>query len=109
MKIFKLAILIFLLTLTTQAVTFAAPIPLRGIVEGFYGRAWTFDERADIMNFCRQHNLNAYIYAPKDDPYHREKWRTPYPTEKLDELKKLVEISKQNGVKFIFAISPGLD
>ena len=109
MKIFKFAVLVLLTMLTGQAVTFASPIPLRGIVEGFYGRTWTFDERADMMKFCRQHNLNAYIYAPKDDPYHREKWRTPYPTEKFNELKKLVEISKQNGVKFIFAISPGLD
>lgn len=109
MKIFKLALLIFMMTISTQAVTFASPIPLRGIVEGFYGKAWTFDERAGMMSFCRQHNLNAYIYAPKDDPYHRDKWRLSYPPGKFDELKKLVEISKQNGVKFIFAISPGLD
>lgn len=87
----------------------AAPIPLRGVVEGFYGTPWTFEDRADIINFCRQHNLNAYIYAPKDDLYHRDKWRVPYPAEKLAELKKLVDISKQNGVRFIFAVSPGLD
>ena len=53
--------------------------------------------------------MNAYIYAPKDDLYHREKWRIPYPADKLSELKNLVDISKQNGVRFIFAISPGLD
>lgn len=87
----------------------AAPIPLRGVIEGFYGTPWTFEDRADIINFCRQNNLNAYIYAPKDDLYHRDKWRVPYPTEKLAELKKLVDISKQNGVRFIFAVSPGLD
>ena len=87
----------------------AAPIPLRGIVEGFYGQPWTNENRLDIMNFCCRHNLNAYIYAPKDDPYHRDKWRVPYPSEKISELKNLVEVAKQNGVRFIFAISPGLD
>ena len=92
-----------------SSTTFAAPIPLRGIVEGFYGKEWTFENRADLMNFCRLHNLNAYIYAPKDDPYHRDKWRVPYPTEKMAELEKLVSTAKQNGVRFIFAISPGLD
>ena len=54
------------------------------------------------MQFCRQHNLNAYIYAPKDDPYHREKWRVAYPTEKVAELEKLVATAKENGVRFIF-------
>ena len=53
--------------------SFAAPIPLRGIVEGFYGRNWTAAEREDMMTFCRENKFNAYIYAPKDDLYHREK------------------------------------
>ena len=87
----------------------AVPIPLRGVVEGFYGTPWTFEDRADIIDFCRQNNLNAYIYAPKDDPYHRDKWRTPYPADKLDELARLVAVAKKNNVRFIFAVSPGLD
>ena len=46
-----------------------SPIQLRGIVEGFYGTPWTYEDRADLINFCGQQNLNAYIYAPKDDPF----------------------------------------
>ena len=87
----------------------AVPIPLRGVVEGFYGTPWTFEDRADIIEFCRQNNLYSYIYAPKDDPYHRDKWRKPYPAEKLAEMSRLVEIAKENKVRFIFAVSPGLD
>ena len=87
----------------------AIPIPLRGVVEGFYGTPWTFDDRADIIDFCRRNNLNSYIYAPKDDPYHREQWRKPYPADKLAELKQLVAVAKKNNVRFIFAVSPGLD
>lgn len=109
MKILKFALLILMMTFFCQTVTFAAPIPIRGVVEGFYGRTWTFEERADMINFCRRHNLNAYIYAPKDDLYHRNKWREPYPDKKFSELKNLVETSKKNGVRFIFAVSPGLD
>ncbi len=104
----KLAPIVFSLMLFSST-SFAAPVPLRGIVEGFYGETWNFETRTDMMNFCRNHNLNAYIYAPKDDPYHRDKWRVPYPTEKMHELKNLVAIAKQNGVRFIFAISPGKD
>ena len=109
MKIFKLVILAMLMTISTQATTFAAPIPLRGVIEGFYGTPWTFEQREDLMIFCRRHNLNAYIYAPKDDLYHRDKWREPYPAEKFSELKTLVSAAKSNGVRFIFAVSPGQD
>lgn len=109
MKIFKSAILTMLMTIFTSATIFAEPIPLRGVVEGFYGNQWTFEQREDLMKFSRSHNLNSYIYAPKDDIFHRNKWREPYPTEKISELQKLVEVAKSNGVRFIFAVSPGLD
>ena len=102
------ALTIFLAMIFSAAAQ-AEPIPLRGVIEGFYGTPWTFDERVDIIDFCRRNNLNAYVYAPKDDPYHREKWRTPYPAGKLDELRELVAAAKTNNVRFIFAVSPGLD
>ena len=107
MKKFLIALMLisFFLGSSAQAI----PIPLRGVVEGFYGTPWTFEDRADIIDFCRQSNLNSYIYAPKDDPYHREKWRKPYPADKLAEMKNLVDVAKENDVRFIFAVSPGLD
>ena len=87
----------------------AAPIPLRGIIEGFYGTPWSQADRLDMMRFCHQEGLNAYIYAPKDDPYHRAKWREPYPQEKLAELRTLINEAHKQQVRFIFAVSPGLD
>jgi len=108
-KFLTFLILVMMMTFATQSTTFAEPIPLRGVIEGFYGTPWTFSDRADLMTFCRENKLNAYIYAPKDDPYHREKWREPYPAEKISELKNLVATAKANGVRFIFAVSPGLD
>ena len=105
----KFFILLTLSVLLMSVSVEAVPIPLRGVVEGFYGTPWTFEDRADIIDFCRQSNLNSYIYAPKDDPYHRDKWRMPYPAEKLAEMQRLVAVAKENKVRFIFAISPGLD
>ena len=105
----KFFILLTLAVLLMSVSVEAVPIPLRGVVEGFYGTPWTFEDRADIIDFCRQSNLNSYIYAPKDDPYHRDKWRMPYPAEKLAEMQRLVAVAKENKVRFIFAISPGLD
>ncbi|MCI6284739.1 beta-N-acetylglucosaminidase domain-containing protein [Selenomonas sp.] len=86
----------------------AAPVPMRGVIEGFYGTPWTEAERLDIIAFCKEHGFNAYVYAPKDDLYHRERWREPYPKEELDDLAKLIAAAKADGVRFVFAVSPGL-
>ncbi|MER2139540.1 MAG: beta-N-acetylglucosaminidase domain-containing protein, partial [Succiniclasticum sp.] len=104
----KILAVIFLLVLFSGT-ALAASIPLRGVVEGFYGKEWTAGERADVLGFCHSNNLNAYIYAPKDDPYHRMKWREPYPAGKLAALGNLVAVAQKNNVRFIFAVSPGLD
>ena len=111
MRLMKIILGILLLTalFAIPKMTLAEPIPIRGIVEGFYGTPWTQENRIDMIKFCGSHNLNAYIYAPKDDPYHRAKWREPYPKDKLEELSVLIQTAKENQVKFIFAVSPGLD
>ena len=48
-------------------------VSARGIIEGFYGTTWTHKDRLDQIKFYGKNKLNTYIYAPKDDPYHREK------------------------------------
>lgn len=80
-----------------------------GIVEGFYGRPWTEEERRSMLHFLGEKGMNLYVYAPKDDPYHREKWREPYPTEELLALKRLAAEAHAAGVEIVFAVSPGLD
>ncbi|MBI2990565.1 MAG: beta-N-acetylglucosaminidase domain-containing protein, partial [Deltaproteobacteria bacterium] len=51
----------------------------RGIVEGFFGPPWSMAHRAAIFEFGARRGMNTYLYAPKDDPYHRERWKEPYP------------------------------
>ncbi|WP_220448061.1 beta-N-acetylhexosaminidase family protein [Nonomuraea diastatica] len=83
-------------------------MPLRGTIEGFYGAPWTHAERLDQMDFYGDVKANTYIYAPKDDPYHRDRWRDPYPADKLAELGELVARADANHVRFTFALSPGV-
>lgn len=82
-------------------------MPLRGTIEGFYGEPWTHAERLDQLAFYGDVKANTYVYAPKDDPYHREKWREDYPADKLAELAELVGTATANHVRFTFALSPG--
>ena len=62
-------------------------MPHRGTIEGFYGSPWTAEERLDQLAFYGRYKLNTYVYAPKDDPYHRDRWREPYPPDALAQLR----------------------
>jgi hyaluronoglucosaminidase len=79
--------------------------PIAGIIEGFYGKPWSWDERANVMRWCHERGMTDYIYAPKDDPKHRERWREPYGTGKLDGFARLVA---EKTLRVGFGISPGL-
>ncbi|MEH7009827.1 beta-N-acetylglucosaminidase domain-containing protein [Neobacillus niacini] len=82
-------------------------MPIRGSIEGFYGPPWTHEDRLSQLEFYGENKLNTYIYAPKDDPYHRENWRDPYPEEELARITDLIDKAKENHVKFTFSLSPG--
>lgn len=84
-------------------------VPFRGVVEGFYGTPWSKEARLSQLEFYGKHKMNVYIFGPKDDPYHREKWRLPYPEEEARGLKELVDKAHENGVQFYWAIHPGGD
>lgn len=81
---------------------------IRGVIEGFYGPPWTHAERLDLIEFCGREGLNTWVHAPKDDPYHRELWRAPYPDEELERLAELARRAERHGVEFVWAIAPGL-
>lgn len=78
----------------------------RGLIEGYYGIPWTYQERKDLMIFASKYKSNVFIYAPKDDPYHREKWKELYPKEKLEKLKDLVQTGIDYSINFVWTIAP---
>ena len=79
------------------------------MVEGFYGTPWTLDARSDVVDFMAALGMNAYVYAPKDDPFHRKRWREPYPDDLAAGLLATAERARSQGVRFGYAVSPGLD
>lgn len=48
-----------------------ANVVTRGFIEGYYGNPWSVEDRSDLMTYGGYYKLNAYFYAPKDDPKHR--------------------------------------
>ncbi len=80
----------------------------RGYIEGFYGPTWEHEKRLSVMKLMARYGMNTYFYAPKDDIYHREKWREFYPESELNSLKILVDYAKDNYFNFNWCIGPGL-
>lgn len=80
----------------------------RGYIEGFYGPTWENGKRISVMKLMSKYGMNTFFYAPKDDLYHREKWRDLYPETELNNLKKLFETACENELDFHWAIGPGL-
>lgn len=85
-------------------------LPNRGVVEGFYGTPWSHQVRVSLIDFYGRFKMNAYIYGPKDDPYHSSpNWRLPYPEDEAAGIRDLVEACRRNRVDFVWAIHPGQD
>ena len=81
----------------------------RGVIEGFYGNPWSHKDRLRQFDFYGQYKMNTYVFGPKDDPYHRARWREPYPADEAAKLKELVDAAHKNKVKFVWAIHPAGD
>src|SRR5689334_24241753 len=79
----------------------------RGIVEGFFGPPWSMRQRGAMFAFGAARGMNTYLYAPKDDPYHREKWQLPYPRERWTEMARLIGLAKRRGIDFVYGFHPG--
>ncbi|XP_008434184.1 protein O-GlcNAcase [Poecilia reticulata] len=82
---------------------------LCGVVEGFYGRPWSMDQRKVLFQWMQLWGLNTYLYGPKDDLKHRLLWREVYSPEEEAQLRTLIVEAQSRGLRFVYALSPGQD
>lgn len=80
-----------------------------GYIEGYYGKLLNWHERKRIIKKLKEINFSYYLYAPKEDVFHRRNWRENYPRTWLDKFQKLCTYAKKNNVSIIAGISPGID
>src|SRR4051812_6045041 len=69
----------------------------RGVIQGSYGPVFTPAQRIRLLHFMSKHGFNAYLNAPKDDPYQRDRWREPYPPDEQAELSREVALARKLG------------
>ncbi len=82
---------------------------VRGVIEGFYGPPWSLAARCRAVETLAAHGMNAYVYAPKSDPKHRDRWREPYDHAERRQLEALATHCAAHATSLGFALSPGLD
>jgi hypothetical protein len=80
--------------------------PYAGVIEGFFGREWSWEERADQARFLARNRFDFYIYAPKADRFLRHAWSEDWPEETWRRLHELRETYRQQGVAFGIGLSP---
>jgi hypothetical protein len=79
---------------------------LSGIVEGFYGREWSWELRRDYASFLHTLGLNTYLYCPKSDPFLRKRWRENWPENTRRSLGQLGEAYRQRDLWWGVGLSP---
>ncbi|MEK9962622.1 MAG: beta-N-acetylglucosaminidase domain-containing protein [Rhodobiaceae bacterium] len=83
--------------------------PIRGYIEGYYGRLPTWQERRRIIARLAALGMNAYFYAPKEDPCHRVNWRDAWSGDWITEFSAMCDAAAACGVSVFAGIAPGLD
>ncbi len=82
---------------------------IRGYIEGYYGKLFSWDERSAIVQSLASLNLNTYCYAPKEDLQHRFKWREPHTHHWHEAFSDLCKTADNKSVAIVAGIAPGLD
>ena len=77
-----------------------------GIIEGYYGTPWTWQERKSTISFLASRGYRFYHYAPKSDVYLRNRWQEDHPDEMAAQLADLAAACRKMGVRFGVGLSP---
>lgn len=84
----------------------AGRLPALGIIEGYYGRPWSWAERTRTAEFLAGHGYGFFLYAPKADAFLRRRWREPHPQEQARELAAFAGRCRAIGLVFGVGLSP---
>ena len=77
-----------------------------GLIEGFYGKPWSFEERAETIARLAPHGYGFFLYAPKSDVFLRRRWNEAHPDETAQDLRQLSLACREQGVRFGIGLSP---
>ena len=86
--------------------TDACPTLGLGIIEGFFGPPWSWDNRRHYAGFLKRTGFSFYIFAPKRCDDLRLQWTRPWAAPEWAELARLRRVYAGAGIKFGVGLSP---
>ncbi len=78
----------------------------KGVIEGFYGKVWSWAERERMVQFLSENSFNSYWYAPKADKKLRNNWIENWTSKEFQQLSRLSDHCLSQGVQFGIGLSP---
>ena len=78
----------------------------RGVIEGFFGPPWSWENRAHYAAFLKRHDFRFYLFAPKRCEDLRLQWDRPWPRDEWTQLEKLRTTYRDAGIAFGVGLSP---
>ena len=77
-----------------------------GIIEGYFGRAWDWNDRADVVRTLAPAGYRFFHYAPKVDSKLRRDWQTLHNAPETEALRQFGQHCRDHGMRFGIGLSP---
>ncbi len=81
-------------------------MPELGIIEGYFGRAWSWAERADVVARLAPAGYRFIHYAPKSEARLRKRWQEPFDRDSLDALAAFAGACHDAGMRVGVGLTP---
>jgi hyaluronoglucosaminidase len=80
--------------------------PPLGIIEGYFGRAWSWEARAAVVDQLAPAGYSFFHYAPKIDAKLRRDWQELHSPEEMKALATFANHCRTRGMRFGVGLTP---
>lgn len=84
----------------------ADPATPLGIIEGFFGRPYTWAERAMMVRVLGPASFSHWTYAPKADRFLRRDWQAFHPDAEAEAIQIFAADARMQGMTFSVGLTP---
>ena len=77
-----------------------------GIIEGYFGRSWSWSDRADVVRTLAPAGYRFFHYAPKADSKLRREWQTLHDASETEAIRQFGQHCRDHGMRFGIGLSP---
>ncbi len=81
-------------------------IPELGIIEGYFGRCWQWNDRADVIDRLAPAGYRFFHYAPKIDARLRREWQQLHDPNEAENLAAFAAHCRAAGLRFGVGLTP---